>query len=129
MNDETFFPARPETRPMIYAYEEDNPKYAGMLKVGFASTGVFMLRNLKSPETYFQTAFRVQSPWVIDGEIGREIVKRECPWLWSRFFAFCCRCRHCLLLVGLVGCALVIVQGTKRADEQITSIVNFFGRE
>ncbi|MBO7345916.1 MAG: DEAD/DEAH box helicase family protein, partial [Clostridia bacterium] len=26
-------------------------------------TGVFMLRNLKSPETYFQTAFRVQSPW------------------------------------------------------------------
>ena len=41
-------------------------------------TGVFMLRNLKSPETYFQTAFRVQSPWVIDGEDGREIVKREC---------------------------------------------------
>jgi hypothetical protein len=25
-------------------------------------TGVFMLRNMKSPETYFQTAFRVQSP-------------------------------------------------------------------
>jgi len=25
-------------------------------------TGVFMLRNLNSPETYFQTAFRVQSP-------------------------------------------------------------------
>ena len=41
-------------------------------------TGVFMLRNLKSPETYFQTAFRVQSPWVVDGENGREIVKREC---------------------------------------------------
>jgi len=41
-------------------------------------TGVFMLRNLKSPETYFQTAFRVQSPWVIDGDNGREIVKREC---------------------------------------------------
>ena len=41
-------------------------------------TGVFMLRNLKSPETYFQTAFRVQSPWVIDTESGREIVKKEC---------------------------------------------------
>ncbi|MFR7672300.1 hypothetical protein [Ruminococcus sp.] len=25
-------------------------------------TGIFMLRNLKSPETYFQAAFRVQSP-------------------------------------------------------------------
>lgn len=41
-------------------------------------TGVFMLRNLKSPETYFQTAFRVQSPWVVDTEAGREIVKHEC---------------------------------------------------
>ena len=35
-------------------------------------TGVFMLRNLKSPETYFQTAFRVQSPWVVDTDCGRE---------------------------------------------------------
>lgn len=28
-------------------------------------TGIFMLRNLKSPETYFQSAFRVQSPWTV----------------------------------------------------------------
>lgn len=42
-------------------------------------TGVFMLRNLKSPETYFQTAFRVQSPWTIPDEIGRPVImKREC---------------------------------------------------
>ena len=41
-------------------------------------TGVFMLRNLKSPETYFQTAFRVQSPWVVDTDGGKEIVKEEC---------------------------------------------------
>ena len=41
-------------------------------------TGVFMLRNLKSPETYFQTAFRAQSPWTVEGEKGREIVKRTC---------------------------------------------------
>lgn len=41
--------------------------------------GVFMLRNLKSPETYFQTAFRVQSPWEIKDKHGnREIVKKEC---------------------------------------------------
>ena len=33
-------------------------------------TGIFMLRNLKSPETYFQAAFRVQSPWVITAENG-----------------------------------------------------------
>lgn len=26
-------------------------------------SGIFMLRNLSSPETYFQAAFRIQSPW------------------------------------------------------------------
>ena len=42
-------------------------------------TGIFMLRNLKSPETYFQAAFRVQSPWEIAADSGkREIVKKEC---------------------------------------------------
>ena len=42
-------------------------------------TGIFMLRNLTSPETYFQAAFRVQSPWEITKDNGeREIVKREC---------------------------------------------------
>ena len=40
MNDADFFPARPDVEPMIYAYEEKNPRYAGMLKVGFASAGV-----------------------------------------------------------------------------------------
>lgn len=42
-------------------------------------TGVFMLRNLKSPETYFQTAFRVQSPWEITVDGGKkQIIKKEC---------------------------------------------------
>ncbi len=42
-------------------------------------SGVFMLRNLKSPETYFQTAFRVQSPWTIQDNEGKtQIIKREC---------------------------------------------------
>lgn len=42
-------------------------------------SGVFMLRNLKSPETYFQTAFRVQSPWEIKNDKGnREIIKENC---------------------------------------------------
>ena len=42
-------------------------------------SGVFMLRNLKSPETYFQTAFRVQSPWEITKDDGtKEIMKQEC---------------------------------------------------
>jgi hypothetical protein len=42
-------------------------------------TGIFMLRNLSSPETYFQAAFRVQSPWEIEtGPNQKEILKREC---------------------------------------------------
>lgn len=42
-------------------------------------TGIFMLRNLNSPETYFQSAFRVQSPWTIKTDDGKtEIVKKEC---------------------------------------------------
>ncbi len=42
-------------------------------------TGVFMLSNVKSAETYFQTAFRVQSPWTVRNDEGKtEIVKNEC---------------------------------------------------
>jgi len=46
-------------------------------------SGLFMLRNTTSPETYFQTAFRVQSPWTIsssdkDSPNKQEIIKREC---------------------------------------------------
>jgi molybdopterin-guanine dinucleotide biosynthesis protein len=40
-------------------------------------TGIFMLRNLKSPETYFQAAFRVQSPWVVKDEEGKDLIMKE----------------------------------------------------
>ncbi|HFQ80972.1 MAG TPA: restriction endonuclease [Desulfobacterales bacterium] len=46
-------------------------------------TGIFMLRNSSSPETYFQAAFRVQSPWTVVNPDGlsptkEEIIKKEC---------------------------------------------------
>ena len=46
-------------------------------------TGIFMLRDTASPETYFQAAFRVQSPWTIANRDGLhpnqvEILKQEC---------------------------------------------------
>lgn len=46
-------------------------------------TGIFMLRNSSSPETYFQAAFRVQTPWEIYNPDGvspnkKEILKHEC---------------------------------------------------
>jgi len=46
-------------------------------------SSILMLRNLKSPETYFQAAFRVQSPWSIknpnsDNPNEEEILKPAC---------------------------------------------------
>ena len=46
-------------------------------------SSILMLRNLKSPKSYFQAAFRVQSPWVLRNPVGddptRELVlKPEC---------------------------------------------------
>jgi len=46
-------------------------------------SSILMLRNLKSPETYFQAAFRVQSPWSIKNPNGddpneEEVIKPIC---------------------------------------------------
>jgi hypothetical protein len=46
-------------------------------------SSILMLRNLKSPETYFQAAFRVQSPWSINNPNGddpneEDILKPVC---------------------------------------------------
>lgn len=46
-------------------------------------TGIFMLRNSSSPETYFQAAFRVQNPWTVINPEGdaanyEVIIKKEC---------------------------------------------------
>ncbi len=46
-------------------------------------TGIFMLRSCSTPETYFQAAFRVQSPWTIKNPDNKspnkeEVIKNEC---------------------------------------------------
>lgn len=46
-------------------------------------TGIFMLRNSSSPETYFQAAFRVQSPWTVKNPDStspnqEQILKEQC---------------------------------------------------
>lgn len=46
-------------------------------------TGIFMLRNASSPETYFQAAFRVQTPWVLRGHDAaapnnEAVLKQQC---------------------------------------------------
>lgn len=46
-------------------------------------TGILMLRDSNTPETYFQAAFRVQSPWTVRNPDGaspnaEQIIKEEC---------------------------------------------------
>lgn len=79
--------------PPVFEAMTDNPLESktitlscGKLTTGVSVkpwTGIFMLRNSSTPETYFQAAFRVQTPWVIKNPDGKspnkeEILKEEC---------------------------------------------------
>lgn len=61
---EKFFPPRPETNPTIYAYQDTNPQYAGLLKVGFTSTNT-------------QVRVRAQYPTLRPGALPYKIVFEE----------------------------------------------------
>ncbi len=77
--------------PVIKAMDEPLKTKTITLSCGKLTTGVtvkpwtaiFMLRNTTSPETYFQSAFRVQSPWVVKNSDGlspnrEDILKQVC---------------------------------------------------
>ena len=40
MSKTEFFPKRPDVLPSIYAYEDTNPQYKGLLKVGYTTRNV-----------------------------------------------------------------------------------------
>lgn len=73
--------ALPPVQKAIRAARQDVKSGTITLSCGKLMTGVtvpewssiFILRSLKSPETYFQAAFRVQSPWIEGGVIQKEI--------------------------------------------------------
>ncbi len=82
-----------EALPPVLEAMTDNPLESktitlscGKLTTGVSIkpwSGIFMLRNSSSPETYFQAAFRVQTPWVIKNPDSKspnkeEILKEEC---------------------------------------------------
>jgi len=82
-----------EALPPILKAMTDNPLKSktitlscGKLTTGVSVkpwTGIFILRNSSSPETYFQAAFRVQTPWVIKNPDSVSpnkdvILKEEC---------------------------------------------------
>jgi hypothetical protein len=79
---------------------------------------ILMLRSLKSPESYFQAAFRVQSPWSTrapDGE--REVLKPKC-------FVFEFDPNRALQLLAEYGIRLSAA-GTTTPAEAIGQLINY----
>ncbi len=80
-------------------------------------SGIFMLRNTKSPETYFQSAFRVQSPWTLKDDINEEtILKQEC-------YLFDFAPNRALKLVTDYSCRLNINENNP--EEKIEEFIKF----
>jgi len=80
-------------------------------------TGIFMLRNLSSPETYFQAAFRVQSPWEVTRDDGKtEIVKREC-------YVFDFALNRALRQISDYSCRLNIAESNP--EKKVGEFINF----
>lgn len=80
-------------------------------------SGIFMLRNLKSPETYFQAAFRVQSPWEIKDDSGeRVIMKQEC-------YVFDFALDRALRQISDYSCRLDVNEGNP--EKKVAEFINF----
>ena len=80
-------------------------------------TGIFMLRKLSTPETYFQAAFRVQSPWTIKHEDGtKEIIKENC-------YLFDFAVNRALKQISDYSTKLSV--GSKSPEEKVADFVNF----
>jgi len=84
-------------------------------------TGIFMLRNLSSPETYFQAAFRVQTPWVMYNPDGnspnqQEIIKKEC-------YVFDFAPDRALRLISDYSCRLNISENTP--EDKVEEFIKF----
>ena len=80
-------------------------------------SGIFMLRNLKSPETYFQAAFRVQSPWEVTDDKGdRQIMKQEC-------YVFDFALDRALRQISDYSCRLNVDEGNP--EKKVAEFINF----
>lgn len=80
-------------------------------------SGIMMLRNLSSPETYFQAAFRVQSPWEVGCEDGStQIMKQEC-------YVFDFALDRALKQVSDYGCRLNVKESNP--EKKIGEFINF----
>ena len=80
-------------------------------------SGIFMLRNLSSPETYFQAAFRVQSPWEVEQDDGSKVImKPEC-------YVFDFALDRALRQISDYGCRLNVKESNP--EKKIGEFINF----
>ncbi|MDB4673884.1 GIY-YIG nuclease family protein [Flavobacteriaceae bacterium] len=84
-------------------------------------SGLFMLRNTTSPETYFQTAFRVQSPWTVSSSDmnspnKEEIIKKEC-------YVFDFSPNRALRLITDYSCRLNV--GESNPESKVNEFIKF----
>ena len=81
-----------------------------------------MLRNTTSPETYFQTAFRIQSPWTIASDrknnVEEKILKKEC-------YLFDFAPNRALRLITDYCIRLNIDNDKKTTEEKIEEFIKF----
>ena len=101
----------------------DNDAYSDQLSLfadepdGTENWMIFMLRNLSSPETYFQAAFRVQSPWEVTTDKGqKEIIKKEC-------YVFDFALNRALRQISDYSCRLNIHEGNP--EKKVAEFINF----
>ena len=84
-------------------------------------SGIFMLRNASSPETYFQAAFRVQTPWAIKNPDGtapnsQEVIKKEC-------YVFDFAPNRALSQIADYSCRLNV--GESNPEKKVEEFINF----
>ena len=80
-------------------------------------SGVLMLRNLRSPETYFQTAFRIQSPWTTKDDEGHvQDLKEEC-------YVFDFALDRALTMVCDYSCRLSV--NDESPEQKVDEFINF----
>ena len=80
---------------------------------------ILILRSLKSPESYFQAAFRVQSPWAVKAADGTRTVKK------STCFVFDFDPNRALTLIYQYGTKLAGTSTETAPAQVIEELVNF----
>jgi hypothetical protein len=84
--------------------------------------GLLMLKNTSSPETYFQTAFRVQTPWFSDNSDPLDPNRKE---IYKRFcYVFDFAPNRALNLISEYTAQVEMKRETK-AEERVQEFLNF----